>query len=683
MRYHNSIVTLIYLTRLAETILMAISPAEGKLISFHCKCDNCKSRGGISYFFYGPEPPVFSFKAIVAPQRQHHIITGLAPVREINACSSVPALREHQSYEVLSRELYEKNQDSWQRSLDPERSKSIGRFWRKDSLKQNLQAADNDTTIEVLEENSVITNNKLVNPIVLGLSKNGDPCTNGDPDNHPEYGDSPEMIDIEFNRQWYGHVCGSPQCGDVQVIEILNELPDDEEGVLAGKAYVRSMIEKFDQEFETGEWTLYADHCPKSSCVNHRDTNTLSQLQPKANRPLEIIDGQHRTRGINSEENSVYEHDENYGICLRGKTHKYDAHIATAVCGNEQWKFLTQPTRENVPFSILALNTPRTDDALTRREQAIKAKVFVDINTMAEELIPTHKMTMLWRHKFDKGKISQWDLKDLDFSSAGKTEAKIYQLILEMAREAPDREQLSGKIPPLVNKLTGDEIFSIKFLRERLTSWMQPNKIFSAYVNSSQAADFANIFHNYLRGWAWNFSGPKREVDIEGERVWTPSHPDFSEGHYEWDQIQNDYHVELEQLSQGGHYQTPTNDTPAEKAKQGEVNNTIFMQVILNLFNPISYHIMNGYYQEEREDGLDNDMPLNLLSTSYNPIILRGENSDTLPLNEIAFRDEIKRFKDRMNFQTDDFDKAKWKTKQIKNVTWMICDEMGWKKEMI
>ena len=93
-----------------------------------------------------------------------------------------------------------------------------------------------------------------------------------------------------------------------------------------------------------------------------------------------------------------------------------------------------------------------------------------------------------------------------------------------------------------------------------------------------------------------------------------------SEGHYEWDQIKNDYHVELERLDQGGHYKHQLM-IHLQKKRKGEVNNTIFMQVILNLFNPISYHIMNDYYQEEREDGLDTDMPLNLLRSSFSPII--------------------------------------------------------------
>ena len=96
---------------------MAISPAEGRLITFHCDCERCSDRGGATYLFFGPEAPKFSFETIVAKQKTHHVFTGMAPAREIDACSRVPSLDESEEYADLSQRLYDQDPLQWQRSL--------------------------------------------------------------------------------------------------------------------------------------------------------------------------------------------------------------------------------------------------------------------------------------------------------------------------------------------------------------------------------------------------------------------------------------------------------------------------------------------------------------------------------------------------------------------------------------
>ena len=135
---------------------MPITPEEGTLFRHHCECDRCLSRGGGSYFFYGPEAPTFQLPVIESTQKGRTVLVGMDDAREIDVCSFVPSIDETQSYQHLSEVLYNGNQNSWQRSLDRERQRMIARYWR------HKQVINHDV-------NSV-RQNHVVNNIVLSYS---------------------------------------------------------------------------------------------------------------------------------------------------------------------------------------------------------------------------------------------------------------------------------------------------------------------------------------------------------------------------------------------------------------------------------------------------------------------------------------------------------------------------------
>ena len=632
---------------------MAISPAEGRLITFHCDCERCSDRGGATYLFFGPEAPKFSFETIVAKQKTHHVFTGMAPAREIDACSRVPSLDESEEYADLSQRLYDQDPLQWQRSLKRLRTEQMSTFWRSRA---------------VVDQH--IESNKVLNPIVLNYSKEHHliPGTE-EMDTHDDYPDSPGHWTLQLPITWYDSSCSRhPNEPNKDLIEILEDL--DGNNNVCGKEYVLQIIEQLREsdEVDCDDWHLYADFCPDKTCENHSRGMVRNQK-----RPIEIIDGQHRCRGINSPENSVEEHKPNYGICKQHPQQTYDRCVQ--FCGEDCWIPTISPTNENIGFSMLATSTPNNNNELQIRERREAAKIFVDINTMAQDLAPTHKITMLWRHRFRRGRISQWKNSDeLDFSQDNTEESLVYRLILDMARVGEFNPQTKGRIPPLINTGNGKELVSVEKLRIYIKNWRQTGKVMSGYTRHTLSVDYARLFNDYLRGWAWHFSGPIGDLREHQNRVWTPSHSEFETGNPVWDEVNQQEGLMLAKLETGGHWQDAQSTQP-ERAAMGEVTQTGMMKVVFELFDIITYHILNQQWEIERQPDDAEKLPVAYLANTYNPITINGARRR---VTEEHYRTVIGEFRDKMNFTSNEiFSKETLLGKEAIGAK-MIARRMGW-----
>jgi len=580
---------------------MAITPDEGILIRYHCDCERCSPRGGALYFFYGAKEPTFAFPAVATKQKERTLISGFGEAREIDACSSVPSIDESKSYGVLADEFIAQDNRDWQRGLNRIRTRDIARFWRGYTLK--APAVDMDQP-EYLNEVK-FDHSTLANPIIIGY-------------NPDEVLDLDDFNGLNIEGTWYGNYCGV--CAK-SVHGILNEMEEAADS-LCGKQYVLDVISNHNEKMEglgvdTSEWKHYSDFCPKPDCIKHIDTLKNN------GRPFEIIDGQHRTRGINHPENSISEHDAAYGACFFGELHTKED--CASDCGKDVWKDFTSPTREPIGFSMM-MEEDEGDDV-------VKAKVFIDINTRAEDLAPTHKLTMLWRHNIHDGKIVQWEEVGLDFTDETTEEYLIYYLILEMTKTSSDHDQTKNRIPLLIAKTNEEELVSVKRLRSYLKELMQPNRIFSGYNSTARAEQYAKIFNKYLNAWAYHYSDPIDEAD-PSKRWWTPSHKKYGEGVGKDDATVEHLAktVSKSHKGSGGYFQTTTQSASEEEMNLGEVHQTGLLKVVFELFPIISIHLLK---KKALADGVDWED--SLLGTKY--IATCGE------LTESNYRAQIARFK--------------------------------------
>jgi hypothetical protein len=525
-------------------------------------------------------------------------MAGMAEIRELDACSIVPSIWETDPYEVLAQDLYNENPNRWQRSLDRVRTAKIGEFWREI---EPIGSAENGET----------KRGHIVNNIVLGLSK----------EEHEEYPEEPGYFCINLGESWFEHTCA--HCATL-ITTILQE-----KGEEVGRESVYEQIKSYQDQLERGDvdfsnWKVYADHCPDSSCPQHQGSQGISNAGLK--RPLEIIDGQHRTRGLNHFENSELENSEGYGRCSYGRTeHEFDEEKCIEECGPGHWMALKPPTRELIPFSI----TEFSDDVNNR---AVKARIFVDINTRAKGLTPNHKLTMLYRHNVKDGYIDdeKWKTDVLDFSNHNNEESLVYRLILELGRVAGGHQQTSGRIPPLIAIEDASELISVRKLRVYIKKWREVDQVFAGYQASGQTQQVAEVFNNYLKAWAWHFSGP---IDNANPlpRGWTPSHTDYRMGNPSWDAAGLDAKSKQDM---GGYIPTPETQTTPEEKQLGEVIESPLLKLVLKLFSPISVNILKDLFVHEENE-------------NWSDAQLQGAYTATpARLTEAAFRLQIQKLVD-------------------------------------
>ena len=559
--------------------------------------------------------------------------------RLIDLCSYVPSIDEKADYNLQAERLYNKTPDQWQRSLDRDRQEKIGQFWRTKPLGAND------------------SHGHIVNNVVLSYSPTGD--LNLDEEN--------SLLNL---GGWFADICA--HCNEA-ILTTLNALDEEE------RAHITKELNKAEEEIEGA--TLFAELCPDKDCPGHKSS---SGINGKA-RPFEIIDGQHRTRGLNHEKNADWENSESYGQC------KIGTHQTIEECEEEdcEWIPRVSPTREPIPFSITVFENDEPD-------MAAKAKLFVDINTRAEDLSPNHKITMLWRHRVPDGKINdqKWrNADDLDFSQYNKFEYRIYLLILEMIRDGNSTkfDQTNGMIPPLAVKSweNNNNQISVREMREWLRDWMEVGRVFGGYTAHTTAEQFARVFNNYLSAWAWWLSGPVSEDDelnqsfndINDKRYWAPSHQSYEEGNPIFDHDETPATAKTKVTSpRNGFIQHVQNNDPNKGqgplAKKGELNMSPAYRLIYYLFEPITVTILQRAYEEESEEDAD-PWQAAFLQNTYSPISAGGSRT-----TENIYRQEIEKFvrkDDQMNYE---FGQEPLTQNTLNNraetAARIICAKLGW-----
>lgn len=599
---------------------MAFEPADGILARYYCEdndgpCFKCAPRGGGMYFFIGTQAPRFIFKMIGTKQRTRTLFTGMGVARELDACSDVPSLEEHLSHQALATNLSRGDEyDKWQRALKLSRVENIGAFWR-----------DDGGTSQIC--NSIVLANSSRHGAVTGFEFANDE------------GNEPVEKQIQ-TYAWYSDSCpggAGGHVGEEQLSTLLETHGRENTGLDADekpcdKTYV---LEEFQRaRAENPDVKLWSDHCPDKDCRFH--AQPFNHVEGRY-RPFEIVDGQHRTRGVNNVWNAQYENypQEQFGHCLNGElAHNTDPDSCRdpMECGPDRWEERIRPTRDHLPFTLLPW-----EDA-----QA-KARVFTDITTRGEDMQPLHKLSMLWRFKLTDGRISHsgWDDVEWNFAENSK-HALAYELCLALGRTGANHPQTAGRIPPIITKDQPVLIDIKRLLNEYIIKWMDGgeildhNTVFADNVNTNIIASKIN---EYLLAWAYWLSGPLNGPDApgphadppagtpSGRRIWTPTHPQWTNAGgapqhsvliEAADPANQDYRAgHKTPQTDGGFFQNPSNRPTRQRIAAGEITMTGPLQVVFDLFPVLVESILRNKYIDNGNDpnGWDSSYVTNVGAT--------------------------------------------------------------------
>jgi len=568
---------------------MAYEPADGVLARYFCgesmenPCQKCAPRGGGMYFFIGKQAPRFTFAALGSAQRSRTLLSGLGVAREIDACSNVPSLEEELEHSALARQISNKLlYTRWQRALDLTRVKKIGEFW-----------------VETDYENEYFKSNQICNSIVLSKSIYED-CISGHDINPEDNVQRPTQNTIT-THSWYSNVCPGNNGGHgarQTLADLLEEhgrvKGQDDDSPPCDKEYVLQLLE--DKQAEDGEYDLWSDHCPDVECGYHKD----GLPNPAGYRPFDIVDGQHRTRGVCSVFNAQYENadPDEFGICKMGfQEHSTSLALCEQDCGLDQWDSSIPPTLDHLPFTILPWG---------QADEQAKARVFTDITTRGEDMEPLHKLSMLWRFDLKDGKVAQWKNWQTEFNFEEQSIHNLaYELILYLCY-TNTLQQTFNKIPPIITKNQNTLIDIEHLLRYHVLDWMDTGNILdhsSVYDSNVQRNHVASSIDRYLQGWAYWLSGPMRGPDAPAndQRIWTPTHS-------KWDhrQPEGDKHPHLDQAHgfKAGHktsqrtggYLQSHQQTPPSDMRIGKTNSTTLIHLVFDLFPTIVESILRDKY---------------------------------------------------------------------------------------
>ena len=130
----------------------------------------------------------------------------------------------------------------------------------------------------------------------------------------------------------------------------------------------------------------------------------------------------------------------------------------------------------------------------------------------------------------------------------------------------------------------------------------------------------------------------------------------------------------LAKLETGGHWQDAQSPQP-ESAAMGDVTQTGMMKVVFELFDIITYHILNQQWEIERQPDDAEKLPVAYLANTYNPITINGARRR---VTEEDYRTVIGEFRDKMNFTSNEiFSKETLLGKEALGAK-MIARRMGW-----
>lgn len=651
---------------------MAFVPADGILARYYCEapgggvCVGCNQRGGGMYFFIGKEAPKFKFKVLGSNQRTRTIFTGIGVARELDACSDVPALEEHLSHQKLAEKISQKlGYTKWQRALELGRVNKIGEFWSNPDV-----------------------SNQICNSIVLARSP-VENCITGIQFEEGE-GDEPVQRDVETHR-WYSHTCPGGQNGhnnEQPLHELLDQFGRKNPGQADNEKpcdadYVLEFLNE--KTAEDPEYKLWSDHCPDPNCGYH------SKPIPRQGkyRPFEIVDGQHRTRGVNSVQNAQFENHppDEFGHCEMGETtHHTNPTLCEDPneCGPGVWTRKIRPTQDFLPFTLL----PWDDD------QA-KARVFTDITTRGRDMQPLHKLSMLWRFSLPDGKITQWgENKTWNFEGNSK-HALAYLLCINLAKN--NLNQTKGRIPPIITKDEPVLIGIESLFNDYILKWMGTGKILcneSVYISDANTVEIAQQINHYLNAWAYWLSGPMDGPDspAANQRLWTPSHelwtttagapkhPHFAEAlaANQADATVPNYKMGHKQSRlNGGYFQTPANPTPEDERAEGKVRKTGLMWFVFDLLPLIVESILKDLYEAN---------PVNDANPWVETMVSTG-GSNILSITFDQYKDKLETLlkqypfnsTDRVEYGYTPMEKAELLNKEVRrDIIDRIKNEWGW-----
>ena len=386
---------------------------------------------------------------------------------------------------------------------------------------------------------------------------------------------------------------------DEQLEDLRDSLAGEElNGILKYKFDVlNSILENRDEEV-----SVFSEHCANPECEHHSEPEFNGKQKP-----LQIIDGQHRTRGMNAWENYRMLFPEYSGSCPH--------HSNKTQCdadGCTSWQEMDEVITEAVPVTISHFNNQKGD-------QENKAAIFLEVNTKAEDLSPFHKLAMLYRERFPPTTIKNWPgskdtfaPKTFDFSSENSPDYLRYQFILHLCSRT-ELYPFHNAIPILkvIESNVNVTIIDVRDLWIYLEKWNEESRVFSTQgcFNSTQSMEnSARVFAEYFQAWSYHLTGPldKNATNTNAPHFWAPSHPladaenwGLGDGGWAWKRA-----VAL----------CPTSKTANEIGNVGDAQQdqddkergiwalTGYMRFILDFFEPVCSTILSEHMDEQEGD---------------------------------------------------------------------------------
>lgn len=602
-----------------------------------CGCTACIQRGGGFWVALGATPPNLEFDLIRGEQKNRRMYSGFAKAWMLDFCGMVPALDENNGYAIVAQKIVNKDPLAWQRMLDQERQENIGRFWRSGEKHiANSVMMSLDTSIA----------NK--NPDELLISQEED-------------GASGRHI---LHADWMGQQCN--ECRKWTKDQLISLHSSLDEGTTSWEKYRFRVLENILEVLQDdGELKVFSEHCVDSACKEHPKPDFNGN-----GKPLQIIDGQHRTRGMNSWENFRMIFVEFSGKCTRG-------HISKTACEEvecDRWVEESEVLSEQVPVTI-------SHFLKSDKDPEKKSAIFLEVNTKAEDLSPFHKLAMLAREMFPSTTIKNWPgsedtfaPKDFDFSSNSKLDYLRYNFILILCSNA-DRYPFHDAIPMLKVLKTKENttMVDIRDLWSYLEKWNNEGHVFSrsgSFNRVDQLDRTTRVFAEYFQAWAYHLSGPVNNTD--DAHFWAPSHPeadDWGRGEGGWAWKRAHAVPTVQRGSKTGHVTTAQNNN-AKLKEAGIWSLTGYMRFIFDLFEPICSTILRD---QKNLDGMGD-----WTTADYNT--QRGYNGvhDSLCLSN--FKDKVSELLEAFPFGGAIFDAKDFGLKGWERLSTihLVTKKLGW-----
>ena len=412
-------------------------------------------------YFHSEQTWSPSLNVMASSQKGRVVFTGAASATILDAACSVPVIDFSTSYRNAAKLIIDSpsHLNEWQRELevgaaddDENRAQDIGDFWASD-------------------------NANIVNTAMLGLKPD---ATNANTLEEMAGGVGVSVLPL---RPWYS--CWCPECDeDLNTIAIafLQNTP-------SGQLLLRSLSSKINPNTQ-----LWGENCPRPTCDYHFQTlpqseynGTTWEIRLDRNdepivieRPIVIVDGQHRIRGTQSGQSGVAD-----------VPHPMSNRI---------------PRCENLFFSLMPNHQTFGFDSTKQ------AKVFSEINTKSKHLPDEHKALLFYKFGIDNASV--FGKNSLSF--AGGSAARLaYEAVLKMGADLPSSGMtyaptstppsftlFENKIP-LLKKISGRTKFmtlkNLTFASDVGLAFDVTKAVKPASINSSETAKLIDTYFRVIR----------------------------------------------------------------------------------------------------------------------------------------------------------------------------------------